>query len=194
MIPIPRFPGSGFREESGRSVRFFFVPGPRKYLMYNDISPEILAVIEPVARAYGFEVVDASVKPARGQARVLVFLDTPAGDGRVGVEDCARVSREISHGLDATDALPGAYLLEVSSPGIDRVLGRAVDFERAVGQRVSLELREPREGRRRFKGDLVGFSDDCAHLRAESEDVRIPLDQILRAKALLSTDTSRAKR
>lgn len=162
--------------------------------MYKDISPEILAIIEPVAKAHGLEVVDASIKPGQGRAQMRVFLDTPVGDGRVGVEDCAKVSREISHGLDALDAMPGAYMLEVSSPGIDRVLGRAIDFERAIGQRVSLELSEARAGRRRFKGELVGFSDECAHLRAESEDVRIPLEQIVRAKALLSTDTPGVKR
>ena len=104
--------------------------------MYKDISPEILAVIEPVAKAHGLEVVDASIKPGQGRAQVRIFLDTPVGDGRVGVEDCAKVSREISHGLDALDAVPGASMIEDSSPGIDRVLGRAIDFERAIGQRV----------------------------------------------------------
>ena len=155
----------------------------RKGWMYNDISKELLAVIEPVAEAHGLEIVDARLGLGQGRSQLRIIVDTPEGDGKVDVDVIARVSREVGHGLDAGDVVPGRYLLEVSSPGIDRVLGRAVDFERCVGRRVSLETREALEGRRRFKGELVAFAGDCTRVRQETGDVEIPLDLISKAKA-----------
>ena len=160
------------------------LPGSRaKDGMYKDISKKLLAVIEPVAKAHGLEIVDARLARGQGRSQLRIIVDTPEGDGKVDVDACARVSREVGHGLDAADLVAGAYLLEVSSPGIDRVLGRVVDFERCVGRRVSLETREALDGRRRFKGELVAFSGDCAHVRHEAGDVQIPFDLIAKAKA-----------
>jgi ribosome maturation factor RimP len=162
--------------------------------MYHDISPELLAVIEPVARGHGLEIVDAFVKRGQGRGQVRVIVDTPEGDGRVNVDACAAVSREIGHGLDAVDAVPGAYMLEVSSPGIDRVLGRPVDFERCVGRQVSLETRTPLDGRRRFRGELVAFARDEVTVRQDERQIAIPFEQIARAKALFPADAPGARR
>ena len=151
--------------------------------MYKDISPEVLAVIEPVASAHGLEIVDALVKRGQGRSQVRIILDTPGGDGKVTVDRCARVSREIGHALDGFDAVPGSYLLEVSSPGVDRVLGRPIDFERAVGRKVALETRLALDGRRRFRGELLAFRDDHAHVRTEQEDFHIPFKEITRARS-----------
>jgi ribosome maturation factor RimP len=162
--------------------------------MYTDISPELLAVIEPVAQAHGLEIVDAFTKRGQGRSQVKIIVDTPRGDGKVTLDACARFSREIGAGLDVCDAVPGSYLLEVSSPGLDRVLGRAVDFERAVGNRVALELREALDGRRKFRGELVDFAGGEAHLRHDDLDVRIPFAQIARAKTLYEFESPGAKR
>ena len=162
--------------------------------MYKDISTDLLAVIEPVAMAHGLEIVDARLARGQGRSQLRIVVDTPEGDGKVDVDVCARVSREVGHGLEAADLGSGAYLLEVSSPGIDRVLGRAVDFERCVGRRVSLETHEPVAGRRRFKGELLAFSDYCAHVRQPAGDVQIPLDLIAKAKAFHPTPTLGMKR
>lgn len=151
--------------------------------MYHEISTDMLALIEPVAQAHGVEIVDATVKRGRGRSQVRVVVDTPAGDGRVTVDTCARVSREIGHGLDALDLVAGSYTLEVCSPGVDRVLARPIDFERAVGQKVAVETREPLAGRRRFRGELLTFASNVACLRQEQDEFRIPLELIARAQA-----------
>jgi ribosome maturation factor RimP len=151
--------------------------------MYRDIPPKLLAVMEPIVRDHGLEVVDARVLRGSGRAHVRLVVDTPEGDGRVLVDTCAQVSREVGHGLDAADLIDGAYLLEVTSPGVDRVLARELDFARAVGRKVELETREPIDGRRRFKGRLERFEGDVAHLELDGKVVAIPFGQIARARA-----------
>src|SRR5262245_20025213 len=111
--------------------------------MYRDIAENLLRCIEPVARAHGLDLVDVQWSKGGGRGHLRVVVDTPDGTGRVGVEDCARVSRELSHSPDLDAAIPSAYVLEVCSPGVDRVPAREVDFQRAIGQRVRLETREP---------------------------------------------------
>ncbi len=162
--------------------------------MYPDISPALLHVIEPVASSHGLEIVDASVKGGRGRAHVQVVLDTPSGDGQVTLGACAGISREIGTGLDADDLFDGAYTLEVCSPGVDRALGREVDFERVVGREVLLETRERIGGQRRFKGRLSAFEDGEAHVEVESGCVRIPFSGIASATAFYPLDSpSQAK-
>jgi ribosome maturation factor RimP len=157
--------------------------------MYRDIPEKLLRVVEPVVRSHGLELVDAAL--GRGPTRSLlrVIVDTPQGDGRVKVDECAAVSRELGHGLDVCELIPGAYTLEVTSPGVDRALAREVDFERAVGRKVALETRAPVDGRRRFKGELMAFDGVTASLRCEGADVRIDFAAIERAKAFHPFDT-----
>ena len=157
--------------------------------MYRDIPEKLLRVVEPVVRAHGLELVDAAL--GRGPTRSLlrVVVDTPSGDGRVKVDECAAVSRELGHGLDVSELIAGAYTLEVSSPGIDRTLAREVDFARAVGRKVALETRDPIDGRRRFKGELVAFDGVTATVRCDGRDHLIPFSAIERAKAFHLFDT-----
>lgn len=162
-------------------------------MMYHEISRELLRVIEPVARAWGLEIVDACIRQGPGHKRVQIIVDTPQGDGRVGVTDCARASREIGHGLDAEALIQGPYTLEVCSPGVDRTLGRRKDFERVVGREVFLRIREALEGRRRFRGRLVSFEGDEAEVRVDSGTYRIPFEQILEAKAFHPLESRGAK-
>jgi len=100
----------------------------------------------------------------------------------------------VGHALDALDAVSGAYLLEVCSPGVDRVLGRPVDFERAVGRKVALETREALLGRRRFRGELLAFVEDQALLRADQQEYSIPFALIRRAKSFYPFDSPAGKR
>jgi len=151
--------------------------------MYRDIPDALRELIEPIVRGYGLELVDAPVRRGRGGTRLEVVLDTRAGDGGVRIEDCANVSREIGHALDAVDFFGGPYELEVSSPGVDRRLGREIDFERAVGSRVAVETREPRDGSRRFVGRLVGFASGAARVDTDRGSVEIPFGQIARAQS-----------
>jgi len=161
--------------------------------MYRDIAEKLLRCIEPVAQAHGLELVDVQQSGGRGRGHLRVVVDTPEGNGRVGVDDCARVSRELSHSPDLDAALPGAYVLEVCSPGLDRVLAREIDFQRAIGQRVRLETREPIDGRRKFRGELVAFADGEIHLQVDGAGVRIPFEQVARANAVYTTANEAAR-
>jgi ribosome maturation factor RimP len=117
---------------------------------------QIHAIVERVAASSGLEVVEIELRGG-GKSRMLrIFIDKPGG---VTHEDCASVSREVSTIFDVEDALPGgAYTLEVSSPGLDRKLFRAADFERFQGSRVKLTTSEPVNGNRHFEGRLEHFA------------------------------------
>jgi ribosome maturation factor RimP len=156
--------------------------------LYRDIAKELLEALEPVVRSHGLELVDALVRSGRGRGIVRIVVDTPSGNGRVRVDECASVSRELGHVLDGLDLISGSYTLEVTSPGVDRALGREVDFERVVGREVELLTREPIEGRRRFRGRLLRFEQACAELLGAEGAVVIPFAAIARARAFYPLD------
>jgi len=141
-------------------------------------------VIEPVVEATGLELVDVSLVRGRQPWSLRVTIDTLAGDGRVPIDACASVSRELSVHLDAADSIPVSYRLEVSSPGLDRVLAREKDFSAACGGEVALETRLPLEGRRRFRGTLVSFEAGIACVRVDGREFRVPFDAVSRAHAI----------
>src|SRR5436853_5861647 len=114
-------------------------------------------IAERVAASSGLEVVEVELRGG-GKARMLrIVIDKPAG---VTHEDCANLSREVGTILDVEDAMPGgSYLLEVSSPGLDRKLVRPADYERFIGSLVKLTTREPVNGNQHFEGRLQSFQD-----------------------------------
>jgi ribosome maturation factor RimP len=141
-------------------------------------------LIEPIVQDHGLELVDVEQRRGRAPWLLRVIVDTAEGDGRVGVDRCAELSRELSAGLDAADAVPVSYRLEVSSPGLDRVLAREKDFAAACGREVRLETRAPRDGRRRFRGRLLAFGDGVAHLAVDGREVAIPFADVARAQTV----------
>jgi ribosome maturation factor RimP len=120
-------------------------------------------IAERVAASSGLELVEIEFRGG-GKARMLrVYIDKPGG---VTHEDCANISHELGTILDVEDAIPGgSYTLEVSSPGLDRKLTKAADFERFVGSRVKLMTREPIAGNRYFEGRLQAFHDGRLELQ-----------------------------
>lgn len=152
--------------------------------MYRDIPEELRTLIEPVVEGAGLELVDAMMTRGRPPWLLRVTIDTPEGDGRVPVERCASVSREIETHLDAADVIDRAYRLEVSSPGLDRVLAREKDFTKACGGEVRIETRLPVDGRRHFKGLLRAFEGGVAHLEVDGREVGIAFDQVARAQTV----------
>jgi ribosome maturation factor RimP len=114
-------------------------------------------VAERVAASSGLEVVDVEFRGG-GKARMLrITIDKPEG---VTHEDCANLSRDVGTILDVEDVVPGgSYLLEVSSPGLDRRLSRAADFERFIGHLAKVTTREPVNGNRHFEGRIESFRD-----------------------------------
>lgn len=152
--------------------------------MYRDIPEELRELIEPVVTGAGLELVDVSVRRGRPPWMVRITVDTPVGDGRVPIDRCAVVSREIETQLDVADAIASSYRLEVSSPGLDRVLAREIDFERALGSEVSVETRTPLDGRRRFRGTLEAFDGASASIRVDGARFEIPFGEVAKAKAI----------
>ena len=142
---------------------------------------KITSLGEQAALGTGIEIVEVQLRGA-GKARLLrVFIDKPEG---VTHGDCELISQRFGELLDAQDAIPGeeGYTLEVSSPGVERKLSKPRDFERVVGQKVRLALREPLEGQQRWEGKLTGFADGSLTLEVSPDHtIRIPLEQVQKA-------------
>jgi ribosome maturation factor RimP len=168
----------------------------------------LIALTEPLLAGLGYELVDVEYAATRSEATVRVYIDWPEGkmpperaavpdDGTrafdgIGVEDCERVSRELSALLDVEDPIAVPYQLEVSSPGMDRILRTAAHYLRHVGQRVAVELAAPRNGRRRFTGELVRADDVEFELNVDGAMVTIRYSEV--GKTRLAPDWSRQQR
>ncbi len=120
------------------------------------LAAEVAGLVEPVLDSLGFRLVRVEVSGRDGKT-VQIMAERP--DGSMTIEDCEAVSKEISPILDVSEVLSESYRLEVSSPGIDRPLVRPSDFEHWAGHEAKIELKEPVDGRRRFRGRLEGFED-----------------------------------
>ena len=149
--------------------------------MYRDIPDDLRALIEPVVEDHGFDLVDVVVTRGAGSGVVRITIDSAQGDGRVPVDVCAEVSREVESQLDAREAIAGSYRLEVSSPGLDRTLAREKDFTAACGEEVKIKTRRPLDGRRRFKGVLIAFDAGIARVAVDGREIEIPFDEIEKA-------------
>jgi ribosome maturation factor RimP len=114
--------------------------------------------------------------------RVALGDETSLRESGIGIDDCERVSREVSALLDVEDPIPTAYTLEVSSPGSDRVLRTRPHFDRFAGERVHVELKAPREGRRRYTGTLKSVTDAGIELEVDRQPVSVPFDEIEKAR------------
>lgn len=148
---------------------------------------EIARIIEPSLAAMGYRLV--RVMQTGGQHRpTLQVMAERADEVAMTVDDCALISRSVSALLDVADPIAGAYLLEVSSPGIDRPLVRPEDYDRFAGYEARIELTAPQDGRKRFKGRLLGRDGAAVRLAAEGSELRLPLDAIARAKLILTDD------
>jgi ribosome maturation factor RimP len=147
--------------------------------MSATLRERLIALIEPLVERLGCELVDLEYGTGRGSALVRLYIDRPGG---VGIEDCERVSREVSALLDVEDPIPTAYTLEVSSPGFDRVLRTRAHFVRFAGQRVFVELATPREGRRRYTGTLVAAGDAGIELDVDGERVTVRYEELAKAR------------
>src|ERR1700722_14475981 len=146
----------------------------------------LLELLEPVAEAAGDELVRVAVMRGSQSRRLQIMAERPDGD--MNVEDCTRLSRAISEGMDAADPIEGDYLLEVSSPGIDRPLTRLKDFVTYEGLEARLELDRLADGRKRFRGELAGIEDQnvAINLEGEEETALVPFAWITEAKLILN--------
>jgi ribosome maturation factor RimP len=152
----------------------------------TDLVEQVRAVATRVATTYGLEVFDVLFRREAGGMVLRVQIDRPgpaatAGES-VSVEDCARVSRDLSAIMDVEDVVPTAYILEVSSPGLDRPLRRTDDYRRFAGRRAKLVMREAVDGQRFFKGRLGGIENNDVLIDADDgRRHRVPVGVITRA-------------
>jgi len=157
-----------------------------------DLQSRLEALIGPSLDAMGYDLVRVQLQ---GNQRLTLQIMADRKDGAaMGVEDCVGISRSLSALLDVEDPISGAYTLEVSSPGVDRPLTRAKDFVQWAGFEAKLESAQPIEGRKRFRGRLVGLDETGDHVRlvVETGEVAIPLADVRGAKLVLTDELIRA--
>jgi len=136
---------------------------------------EFEELLVPTIESLGFELSDLEVRLSGGSSALRMFIDKPDG---VDLEDCEKVSRAISALLDVEDPVPGKYVLEVSSPGLDRKLTKIEHYQRFEGEMVKVQTRFPIAGRRRFRGTLVASDDENIVVEVDGESHSLPLTTI----------------
>jgi ribosome maturation factor RimP len=152
-------------------------------------SARVATLAEPVLTSLGYRLVRVRISAFAG-CTVQIMAERP--DGTMSVEDCEAVSRALSPVLDVADPIEGAYRLEISSPGIDRPLVRHSDFDRYAGYVAHVEMNMPIDGRRRFRGELIGTQGQCARIRRtdatadDNAEILLPIDDMTEAKLVLT--------
>lgn len=152
------------------------------------------AIVEPVCRAHGVELVQVALVTEHGQAVLRVIIDRPGseeGPGMgVNLADCQGVSRDLGPALDVhEDLFPGAYRLEVSSPGLDRPLVKIGDYARFAGREIKVQTRAPRPDgrggeRRNFRGQLLGIDGETVRIEVDGSELQLPHAEIAKANVV----------
>lgn len=152
----------------------------------------IAQTIEPSLAAMGYRLVRVVI--TSGRRPTLQIMAERSDDRPMTVDDCAQISHSVSALLDVADPIAGAYMLEISSPGIDRPLTRPEDYDRFSGFEARIELTRPIGGRKRFRGRLLGTAAGKVRLATEAGEAELPLEDVARAKLLLTDDLIAAAR
>jgi len=165
-----------------------FLEGSESLVDTNSVAQ----IIEPSLVAMGYRLVRVVVTSGR---RTILQIMVERLDGvPITVDDCAEVSHSVSALFDVADPIAGAYTLEISSPGIDRPLVRAEDYDRFIGFEARIELAQPVDGRRRFRGRLLGTSSGVVRLATKAGESSLPLDKVVRAKLVITEELITAAR
>jgi ribosome maturation factor RimP len=164
-----------------------------RFMRETGLAAEFAAIAEPVLEGMGYRLVRVLIS---GAVERIVQIMAERPDGSITVDDCETISKGLSPVLDVADPLSGKYRLEISSPGIDRPLVRPSDFEDWAGHEAKIELKEPVDGRKRFKGLLEGFEDSEVRMAAEAGSLGIqhlgfPVDLIADARLVLTDELIR---
>jgi len=159
----------------------------RRLTRETGLEARIAHIVEPIADDLGYELVRVRISGLNGMT-VQIMAERP--DGTMTVEDCEALSRGISPAMDVADPIDREYNLEVSSPGIDRPLTRARDFEVWSGHEARIETEQALEGQKRFRGVLLGVRDDKVGMRLQDKpelgEAWLPLEAIAEAKLVLT--------
>jgi ribosome maturation factor RimP len=165
-----------------------------RFARETGLAAEIASIAEPVLEGIGFRLVRVSMMGRNEDRIVQIMAERP--DGSITIDDCEQISRALSPVLDVSDPVQGTYRLEISSPGIDRPLVRPSDFEDWSGHVAKVELKEPVEGRKRFKGTLEGFEDGEVRIAADlgelgQQHLGFPVTLVSEAKLVLTDELVR---
>lgn len=145
---------------------------------------ELGKLLGPTVEALGYELMDLELKLGGRDGVVRLFIDK--ADGLIGLADCEAVSRQVSSVLDVEDPIPGHYVLEVSSPGLDRKLTKVEHFQKVVGEDVRIRLRFPIAGRRNFRGALKFVNEELIKVEVDGESHSLPMATIESARLVPS--------
>jgi ribosome maturation factor RimP len=146
----------------------------------------IAEIVESALAAMGYRLVRVTL--GGGRRATLQVMAERIDDAPLTLDDCTLISQSVSALLDVADPIPGAYVLEISSPGIDRPLVRLDDYDRFSGFEARVELGAPVEGRKRFRGRLLGTAGGDIRLATEAGETRLPFAAIARAKLVITDD------
>jgi ribosome maturation factor RimP len=162
---------------------------------------DLWLLAEPYVRDAGFDLIEVQYGREQRGMVLRLFIDRPEGGsdksemtGGINVDDCERVSRDVSAALDVADKISQAYQLEVSSPGLDRPLRRERDFARFVGESARIRLTEGVEGRRNFTGTIRGARDGRVEIACDGRSYELPIDDITRANLIPDWDKEFARK
>lgn len=147
-------------------------------------------LLGPTIESLGFELWGLELISPNRQATLRLYIDGEAG---VTVDDCATVSRHVSSVLDVEDPIKGEYTLEVSSPGVDRLLFRPEQYGPYIGEPIEIRLRIPFEGRRKFRGWLMGLEEGDVVVRVDDHEYLLPMNQIDKARVEPRLEVAKAK-
>jgi ribosome maturation factor RimP len=164
-----------------------------RFIREAGLAARVADLVEPALLDRGFRLVRVAVSGREGKT---VQVMAERADGTLTIEDCETISRDISPLLDVNDPVAGSYRLEVSSPGIDRPLVRPSDFEDWAGYEAKIELKEPIDGRKRFRGMLEGFEDGEVRIAVDLDQIGrtvigLPVGLIAEAKLVLTDELIR---
>ncbi len=164
-----------------------------RFIHETGLAARVAELVEPALQDRGYRLVRVAIS---GQEGKTVQVMAERADGTMTIEDCEAISREISPLLDVHDPIAGSYRLEVSSPGIDRPLVRPSDFEDWSGHEAKIELKQPIDGRKRFRGILEGFEDGEVRIAVDLDQVGrtvlgLPVALVGEAKLVLTDDLIR---
>lgn len=148
-------------------------------------SAKLTGLLRPLVEDLGYEFVGLEHSSNPKNPALVVYIDGPDG---IAIEDCERVSREVAALLDVEDPIPGYYNLEVSSPGLDRPLFTADHFRRFIGDEARVTVYAPVDGRRKFRGEILGCDDECVRLRQDGAEVVLDMGNIAKARLVPDYD------
>lgn len=151
----------------------------------TNLELRLTEMLQPAVDALGFELVGVEFVRAGNHSTLRVYIDHEDG---ISVDNCADVSHQASAILDVEDPIATEYALEVSSPGMDRPLFTIAHYEAIIGEEISVRLNVPQDGRRNFKGELVGIEGDMVNVKVDNQEFSLLIDNVAKANLVAKFD------